>query len=101
MKKRFSVAQTVTMLKQAEMGLPVADLIRRVSISKQTFLPMEEVICAGLETTEVREFEQISEQADVTLACDQLANAGICAAAAFVIDKLFRFTWTKNTSWGL
>ena len=37
MKKRFSVEQIVAVLKQAELGLPVADLIRKVGISEQTF----------------------------------------------------------------
>jgi putative transposase len=36
-KKRFSVEQIVAVLKQAEMGLPVADLIRKVGITEQTF----------------------------------------------------------------
>jgi hypothetical protein len=36
-RKRFSVEQIVTIVKQAEMGLPVAELIRRVGISEQTF----------------------------------------------------------------
>lgn len=36
-KQRFSVEQIVSVLKQAEMGMPVADLIRRVGITKQTY----------------------------------------------------------------
>lgn len=36
-KKRFSVEQIVAMLNQAELGMPVAELIRRVVISEQTF----------------------------------------------------------------
>ncbi|SDA28483.1 putative transposase [Nitrosospira sp. Nsp18] len=36
-KKRFSVEQIVAVLKQAELGMPVADLIRHVGISEQTF----------------------------------------------------------------
>lgn len=36
-KPRFSVEQIVSFLKQAELGLPVADLIRHVDISEQTF----------------------------------------------------------------
>jgi len=35
-RKRFSVEQIVTIVKQAEMGMPVAELIRRVGISEQT-----------------------------------------------------------------
>jgi putative transposase len=36
-RKRFSVEQIVTILKQAEMGMPVGEVIRRVGISEQTF----------------------------------------------------------------
>ena len=34
-KKRFSVEQIVAVLKQAEMDLPAADLIRKVGITEQ------------------------------------------------------------------
>ena len=37
MKKRFSVKQIVAVLKQVELGLPVADLIHKFGISEQTF----------------------------------------------------------------
>ena len=36
-KKRFSVEQIVLVLKQAELGMGVADLIREVGLSEQTF----------------------------------------------------------------
>ena len=36
-KKRFSVEQIVGVLKQAEIGVPVVELIREVGISEQTF----------------------------------------------------------------
>ena len=36
-KKRFSVDQIVSVLKQAELGLPVADLMRQVGISEQRY----------------------------------------------------------------
>ena len=36
-KKRFSVEQIVAVLKQAELGVPVAEVIRKVRISEQTF----------------------------------------------------------------
>ena len=36
-RKRFSVEQIVAILKRAEMGMPVAELIRQVGISEQTF----------------------------------------------------------------
>ena len=34
--KRFSVEQIVAVMKQAEAGVPVAELIRKVGISEQT-----------------------------------------------------------------
>ena len=37
MKRRFSVEQIVAVLKQAELGLPVAGLTRKLGISEQTF----------------------------------------------------------------
>lgn len=36
-RKRFSIEQIVAVLKQAELGMPVADVIRQVGISEQTF----------------------------------------------------------------
>lgn len=36
-RKRYSVEQIVAILKEAEMGAPVADLLRRVGISSPTF----------------------------------------------------------------
>ena len=60
-KKRFSVEQIVAVLKQAEMGLPVADLIRQVGISEQTFYRWKKVL-AGLESDQVREYKQLAEE---------------------------------------
>ena len=36
-RKRFSVEQIVAVLKQAEVGMPMAALIRKVGITEQTF----------------------------------------------------------------
>ncbi|MEP1596974.1 MAG: transposase, partial [Hyphomonas sp.] len=36
-KKRYSTEQIVSALKQAEMGLPVADLVRQMGITEQTY----------------------------------------------------------------
>ena len=43
-RKRFSVEQIVAVVKQAELGLPVADLIRQVGISEPGVLSLEERI---------------------------------------------------------
>src|SRR5580658_3978504 len=60
-RKRFSVEQIVAVLKQAELGLPVADLIRQVGISEQTFYRWKKQY-AGLESDQVREFKQLQEE---------------------------------------
>ena len=36
-KKHFSVEQIVGILKQAEVGVPIGELVRQVGISEQTF----------------------------------------------------------------
>ncbi len=36
-RKRYSPEQIVAALKQAELGMPVADVIRRMGITEQTF----------------------------------------------------------------
>ncbi|MBB6144468.1 transposase [Silvibacterium bohemicum] len=43
--KRFSVEQIVAVLKQAELGVPVAEVIRKVGISEQTFYRCEGAVC--------------------------------------------------------
>ena len=60
-KKRFSVEQIVAVLKQAELGLPVADLIRQVGISEQTFYRWKKQY-TGLESDQVRELKQGSRR---------------------------------------
>lgn len=60
-RKRFSVEQIVAVLKQAELGLPVADLVRQTGISEQTFYRWKKQY-AGLELTQVRELKQLSEE---------------------------------------
>ncbi len=59
MRKRFSVEQIVSVLKQAELGLPVAELIREVGISEQTLYRWKKRH-AGLESNEAREFKLLS-----------------------------------------
>ncbi len=60
-RQRFSVEQIVAVLKQAELGLPVADLIRQVGISEQTFYRWKKQY-AGLESDQVRELKQVVEE---------------------------------------
>jgi putative transposase len=59
--KRFNVEQIVAVLKQAEAGVPLAELIRRVGISEQTFYRWEKQY-VGLEVDQVRHLKQLQEE---------------------------------------
>lgn len=37
LRKRYSVKQIIAILEQAELGVPVGDIVRKVGISEQTF----------------------------------------------------------------
>jgi putative transposase len=60
-RKRFSVEQIVAVLKQAELGLPIADLIRQVGISEQTFYRWKKQY-AGMHSDQVRELKQLQDE---------------------------------------
>ena len=60
-KKRFSVEQIVEVLKQAEVGVPVAELIRKVGISEQTFYRWKKQY-VGLESDQIREMKQLQDE---------------------------------------
>src|SRR5213075_363428 len=60
-RKRFSVEQIVAVLKQAELGMAVADIIRQVGISEQTFYRWKKQY-AGLQSDQVREFKQLQDE---------------------------------------
>jgi putative transposase len=59
--KRFNVEQIVAVLKQAEAGVPLAELIRRVGISEQTFYRWKKQY-VGLEVDQVRQLKQLQEE---------------------------------------
>ena len=59
--KRFSVEQIVGVLKQAEVGVPVAELVRREGISEQTFYRWKKHY-VGLEIDQVRQLKQLQEE---------------------------------------
>jgi putative transposase len=59
--KRFNVEQIMAVLKQAEAGVPLAELIRRVGISEQTFYRWKKQY-VGLEVDQVRQFKQLQEE---------------------------------------
>lgn len=60
-RKRFAVEQIVAVLKQAEAGLPVTELIRQVGISEQTFYRWKKVY-GSLEVDQVRQLKQLQEE---------------------------------------
>jgi len=60
-RKRFSVEQIVAVLKPAELGMPVADLIRQVGISEQTFYRWKKQY-AGMQSEQVRELKQLQDE---------------------------------------
>lgn len=57
-RKRFSVEQIVAIVKQAEMGMPVSELIRRVGISEQTFYRWKKQY-SNLDVDQVRQLKQL------------------------------------------
>ncbi len=61
MKKKFSVEQIVSVLKQAEVGVPIAELIRKVGIAEQTYYRWR-AKCAGLEVDQVRQIKQFRDE---------------------------------------
>ena len=60
-RKRYSVEQIVAVLKQAELGMPVVDIVRRVGISEQTFYRWKKQY-AGLQSDQVRELKVLQEE---------------------------------------
>ena len=60
-RSRFSVEQIVVALKQVESGMPVADQIRKLGISEQTFYRWKKQY-AGMQPDQVRELKQLQEE---------------------------------------
>jgi putative transposase len=60
-KKRFSVEQMIGVLRQAEVGVPVAEVIRKAGISEQTFYRWKAKY-AGMEVDQVRQMAQLQEE---------------------------------------
>src|SRR5580658_9343826 len=61
MKEKFSVEQIVSVLKQAEVGVPIAELIRKMGISEQTFYRWKSKY-TGLEVDQVRQMKQLRDE---------------------------------------
>jgi putative transposase len=60
-RKRFSVEQIVGILKQAEVGVPVAEVIRKAGIAEQTFYRWKKQY-VGLEVDQVGQLKQLQEE---------------------------------------
>ena len=60
-KKRFAVEQIVAILKQAELGIPIAELIRQVGISEQTFYRWKKQF-GQMGVDEIRRLKQLEEE---------------------------------------
>ena len=59
--KRFTVEQIVAVLKQVEAGVPLAEVLRRVGVSEQTFYRWRKQY-VGLEVDQVRQLKQPQEE---------------------------------------
>ena len=60
-KSRFSIEQIVAVLKQVERGMPVADVMRQLGISEQTFYRWKKLY-AGLQPDQAGELKQLQEE---------------------------------------
>jgi len=60
-RKRFSLEQIVGVLKQAEVEVPVAELIHKVGISEQTYYRWKRQY-TGLDVDQVRQLKQLQEE---------------------------------------
>jgi len=60
-KSRFTERQIVVVLKQAEAGVPVQDLIRKYGISEQTFYRWRKKY-GGLGASELQELKQLRDE---------------------------------------
>lgn len=60
-RKRYSVEQIVSAIKQHELGTSVADITRKLGIAEQTFYRWKKEY-GGLEPSQVRELKQLQEE---------------------------------------
>jgi putative transposase len=85
-KMRVTLEQMIGVLKQAEVGVPVAEVIRKARISEQTFYRWK-ARSVGLEVGQVRQRAQLQEE---NLRLKQLV-------AALTLDKaICRMCCQKN-----
>lgn len=60
-RKRFSVEKITGILKQAEIGTPVADLLRQHGVSEQSFYRWKKQY-GGMAPSEARELKELREE---------------------------------------
>ena len=60
-RKRFSTEQIVAAMKQHELGMPAAEIIRKLGIAEQTFYRWKRQY-GGLEPEQARELNQLREE---------------------------------------
>jgi putative transposase len=60
-KSRFSERQIVVVLKQAEAGIPIQDLIRKYGICEQTFYRWKKKY-GGLDASELQHLNQLRDE---------------------------------------
>ena len=60
-RKQYTEEQIAFALRQAESGTPVAEIIRRLGVSEQTFYRWKKQY-GGLQSEQVRELKQLTEE---------------------------------------
>ena len=60
-KKRFSVEQIVGVLKQAQVGVPVAEVTRKAGITEQTYYRWRKEY-AGLQVDQARRLKELDQE---------------------------------------
>lgn len=60
-RKRFAVEQITAILKQAEIGTPIAELCQQHGISEQSYYRWKKVY-GGMEPSEARELKQLRDE---------------------------------------
>lgn len=61
MKKRFSEQQITFALRQAELGTPVAEILRKMQVREQTFYRWK-TLYAGMGLPELRRLKQLEDE---------------------------------------
>lgn len=98
--KRFTVEQIVAVLKQADAGVPLAELLRRVGVSELTFYRWKKQY-VGLEVDQVRQLKQLQEEntrlkqlvADLTLDEYLHGNCRVSERRACRVARMNRATF--------